>query len=316
MAYYTGTTTSGADLITAIQNAAVANSWVLTSGILSKGNVYAQLSQWNPVIPDVTPAKGVGIQVGTGASGAALTGANGNIVGVRTDMDTTYGAVPLVYPCTYHIFINESPDEIVVAVNYNSLYWQWLAFGQSTTIGITGTGIYCWGSMFPGTASTDAHAGFTVDSAFGYRNKRPCFYGQIYQRWVIGTNIASSWIHLDMDSQDWWGNQFAAQSIVDVYYSVGDILRKQPNTWNSESLLVRTMLLAQRADSFWSYVAEFPHFRYVRNTFFDDGEVITLGSDDWFVAPIIKKDLDHPLGQDALLEYHSGTNGFAVRKTT
>jgi len=317
MAYYTGTATSAADLIIAICNAAVANAWTKTAtgDILYKGNVYAQLSQWNPRDNNLTD-KGVGVQAGLGESEGVLTTPSDGLTGIRTDLQTSYGATALTYPCTYYIFINTSPDEIVVAVNFSSLYWMWLAFGQSTTIGITGTGVYCWGSCFPGAAGSDINFGFNICGQAIYYNQYPCFYGAPIYNYVLGANAASSHIHLGLDSLAWWNNhRYDQTQIVSVKNSVGDILQLQPNTWNSEALLVRTQILARRADSFWSYVAELPHFRYVRNTFFDDGEGITLGTDNWFVAPIYKKNLVYPEGISTAAKFQSGTSAFAVRKT-
>jgi hypothetical protein len=301
MAYYSGTATSASDLITAINNAATANGWTLsaTGNILSKGNVHAQLSQWNPKDNTITD-KGIGVQIGTGQSSGALTVACAAKVGIRTDI---HDAVNLSYSCTYHIFINTIPDEIVVAVNYNSSYWQWLAFGQAIKIGVTGLGIYCWGSS-GFDAGYDYWLGFGSNLNYSGYNLNPCFWGTIRTH---------SFIHLSLESNDWWPPaSYNTKEWIRCYNSVGDVLRKQPNTWNSEALLVRTQLLASRASGFYSYVAELPHFRWIRNTYIDDGTVITLGTDKWFVAPVHKKDLNATPSYNT---NHSGTNGFAVRKT-
>jgi len=305
MAYYTGTATSSADLITAITNAAVAKSWVLNTGtILTKGNVNAQLSEWSPR----SGLAGVGLQVGTGQSAGSLTDASATIVGIRGDVQELYGYVPLAYPVTYHIFINTVPDEIVVAINYSSLYWKWIGFGQSTVLGVSGTGIYCWGSDMGYTATAAASSsGFQVTSGSGYAVNNPCFYH-------YGYHGPTSYIHLAFDSQDWWGNE-QYNYHVRGYISVGTMLRQQPNTWNNEAVLIRTQIVALRASSFWSYVAELPHFRWLRNTYLEDGSVLSLGSDDWFVAPIVKKNLTTPDGTTANNNCHSGTTAFAVRKT-
>ena len=316
MAYYTGTATSISDLITAINNAATANGWTktATNNILYKGNVYAQLSE-----SSYSYCPGLSCSLGTSQSADALVNPTSHGVGMTTSLYNDLGT-SLSFPCTYHIFVNSSPDDIVVAVNYTSLYWQWLAFGQSTTIGITGSGAYCWGSCSMATdiGTQNSYLSFrsTPSSPTTYQT-HPCFWGT---GGVL--NRSASFIRLEFDGINWGGNQlsltnspnaYAGQT--QTYYTLYTLLFNQPNTWNNEAILVRTQIVFERASGFWSYVAELPHFRWLRNTYIDDGTILTLGADDWFVAPIHKKNLAVPTGWPGGLDTHSGTYGFAVRKT-
>jgi hypothetical protein len=63
-----------------------------------------------------------------------------------------------------------------------------------------------------------------------------------------------------------------------------------------------------------------PHVRLTRNDNYTDGQIITLGSDEWMVFPGLRKDLTQRNGSTSSTETNalnsSGTVAIAVRKTT
>lgn len=314
MAYYSGTATSASDLITAVINAATPNGWSNPAGsILSKGNVYVELSQWRPYA--TSGVYGVGVQAGTGQSGGSLTTPCPSVCGIRSDyaMDVLHsqGGPSLSYACNYHIFINTIPDDIILAVNYNSVWWQYLGFGQASIISnLTGTGIHCWG-----TSVVPQNDGYDQLYFNMYTGGYPCFYNRL-PGYVTNAGEGSSYIHLSLDydatSYAWWANADAnsADNSVRSYDSVREILLMQPNDWNNEALLIRSQILANQPSGFQAYVAELPHIRWLRNTYIGDGTVVTLGSDNWFVSPVTSRDVATPEGADG----YSGTVAFAIKK--
>ncbi len=294
MPYYSGTATSASDLKTAIKNACIAEGWANpATDMLSKGDVFVELdSAWNPYTYGVD---GLSVQAGTGeSSSGSLDNPSPNPTGMLGA-----GTLGLFsFPGTYYIFINTDPDEVTVAFNYATLYWQWLGFGQSTKMGITGTGVHCWGSATANASIGTSHALYIW----------PLFYGAAAYSSDMG-----SMIDCDLDGQQWRGVYTTTTYEASSKDSIDVLKAYQPNNWNDEALLMRTWIYALRASGFKSYIAEIPHTRFIRNTFINDATVITLGSEQWFVAPIIKKDLDQP-GGGVYTKQHSGTFGFAVRK--
>lgn len=306
MAYYAGAATSASDLRTAIINACTTEGWTNPAdGYLYKDPVYVNLSIYSGTSTD-----GLLVAAGTSYS-AGLVNETAEEMGLRENLQGSgSNVVGLNYPCTYYVFINTSPDDVVVAVNYSTTYWQWMAFGQSSTISqLSGSGIYCTGSgAGPGVVSIYDRLGFYMNNPYtdsGIQCQKPFFYGRGYSTYT-------SYIYLDLDSQGWWVADGSDEAY--TYYTVYPYMAYQPNTWNNESVLLRSWITVAQASGFYAYVAELPHVRFLRNTYIDDGTIITLGSDNWFVAPLHRRNVSVPNGDRNAS--HTGTGAIAVRKTT
>jgi hypothetical protein len=298
MPYYTGTANSAADLITAIKNAATANSWALTGGVLSKGDIFATLHEGDTQLTD----HGVYVEVSSGSPAGNLCP---NRVGMTTYILQSGRGVPLQYPCTYHIFINTGPDDIVVLVNYSSIYWQQLAFGQADVMGAAGSGVYCWG-----TARWNQNLpGLLFQHAAGGGETGWCFYTK-----SNSVTAANSFIYLNSQSIGWWGNKAypggtGSPGTLQAFYSADPILKYQPNAWNNEAILIRVQLMAHRPSYYYSYAAQLPHIRYINNKWIEDNTILALGSDNWFIAAAFRRSVGN---QE---RYSSGEFAFAIRKT-
>src|SRR5690554_1283689 len=87
----------------------------------------------------------------------------------------------------------------------------------------------------------------------------------------------------------------------------------QPNTSNGEAVLTSVHIMAAQPSSFWSHVAELPHLRMTRNDNIDDGQIITLGAERWFIAPVYRKNTTSRNASPYNQANHSGTVAMAVR---
>lgn len=310
MPYVTGLANSATDLRTAVVSAAAANGWTwdATNEMLYKSPVYVKLT---------VSGLQLRAQGALGYSGSTLTSPSGQMSCI-TDVFTQAGNTVLSYPVTYHVFIHSSPDDIVVAVNYGVVWWQWLGFGNALAEGGgTANPLWQWGSSNT-SQSTGTGVAIQVDGnpGYGYNNSAGAPFWQAND--VAG--VQNSLIHTGgVDSagvNGWYRNptgSIQGAGIATCTTTMPGLLATQPNTWNEEALLLRIRPTISRPFNFQSYVAEFPHMRMTRNDNFIDGEILTIGSDKWFVAPVYRKNTtsrDHSPSNDAT---HSGTIAMAIK---
>jgi len=318
MAYVTGSAGNVTALRDAVVAAAIGNGWAWDSGanILSKGNVLGQIT---------ISGNRLMVQAGIGSPSGVLTNPSGQLVGVSDVLSGTPN-IALSYPLTYHIFINTTPDEIVVAVNYQTSWWQWLGFGIATPLGQPDTPVWQWGTCNNLQIANDAGSlyngvGVTVDvnltpttsprhtGAVPFWN--PQHFQCAYPTYSIYGNVdGQGWLH---------GGQPNAAGKSSATEIASGLLKTQPNTWNGESVLCRLQIATARASDFRSYVGEIGHLRLTRNDNFSDGQILTLGADSWFIAPAYRKDTVNrdgtSYGDPNNRMTHSGTVAVAVRKT-
>lgn len=262
MAYVTGTANSLADLLAAIQSACTANGWTLAGNILVKGTCYVRVI-----------ISGTQLQViaGTGKDGS------NNLTGAANDLACILGRsttnAPFGFPATYYIHVNTAPDEVYVVVNYATLYYQFLAFGQSAMPGLAGTGNWYTGSQnttFSGTVSDDTtlqNGGMVdVDPVVGL------FQGRQY-----AGNRQNGAVDHELDSVTW-----QVEGAWRDWYSPFVV---SPNAFNSRSILLPVRVYAPRPSGFVSPVLECAHARFVNIANLDAQQIITLGTDKWKVYP-------------------------------
>lgn len=309
MAYVTGSAASFADLKTAIENACVANSWVLSSGVLSKDGCYVQLTAT--------------------AGELVLKGANGQSGSTLTDVpNATYKQVQLVsptadpisFPINYEVHLFAAPNEVYCVVNYNSNFYQQLSFGQSDVAGIGGSGNWFTGA-FPGNATAANTPGqqcyssvvettwgtvsFTVANAWGLFTD-------------TGPSFVSSFIHCGLDSVEWLDTispttSTGARQGPDYCAS---LINSLPNAANQSTVLVPIKCIKPRTSGGRTIVANLNNARYTRIDNLVPGEIITFGSDQWKIYPMLRKDSAVRNGVPwATGATHSGTLGYAIRYT-
>lgn len=300
MAYVTGTVNNITDLRTAIFNACTANGWTLSGEVLHKGTAYFRLY----IVGSALLLIG-----GTGKDGS------NNLTGLATfpTMVTPSSDAPgLVYPVTYHIHINSSPDEVYVFLNHSSDYYQYLAFGQSD-VALPGTGNWFCGlyrevligglALVKSTAQGQGGSQGWPDAGF--------FCGQ------GGNELLNSHIHHNLEGGSGWsGNGAHAQVAIGrptALTNVVPLVGISPNAYNGEALLLPIPVTVARPSSFYSLVAQLRHSRYIRIDHIEPGQILTIGGDQWKVYPWLKKNASVRNGGAGIS--HSGTFGCAIRHT-
>lgn len=306
MAYVTGIATSGADLSTAIYNAVVAAGWTAeTSNIVSKGGAYFQIQ---PVSTTVR------VDAGLGVSGSALTNSSGVSARFRIADVAVAGSPSISYPLTYHIHINTNPDDVVVFINHQTVYWQWLLFGKMTVFEGDGTGTYVSACGFdPALGGT--HQNFAMPMYFSGGNYQT-FVTPFIQSYY-GSGEAYSISHkINLYGASWVspviGNATDNSRTYQALAGTRTFLMNQPNAWNGEIVLKRNIIKERRPGGLISSVAELPHIRLCRNDNYDDGGEFLIGGDTWKIYPAVRKNSAARNGNGD--GTHSGTIAIAVRK--
>lgn len=295
MAFYTGGCTTATQLLTALTNACTDNGWTLSNGILSKEGCYVQPSLVNSIL---------NVLGGNGQNGASITDTPS--LPEKALFYSNLGNV--TYPLTYHIHVIDK--EVYLFVNYNVDYWSWIAFGQSPTAGLPGTGNW-YAGLYP-MPSMGTTTGHTPSLLFSTR---------IQSGTTGNTGQQISWFfHHGLDAYKWSlsGTQYgnvnngawsAKPSQVSATLTVVPLLARQPNNWNGEAILLNISPSIYRPDGWFSVVGDLKHARYVRNTHYEDGQVITLGHEKWRIYPTLRKNTLVPNGTTD----HSGTFALAIR---
>ncbi len=319
MAYYSGVANNLADLLTALTTNMITEGWSNpATNIYSKGGVFVKIESVSSRIE---------LRGGTGNSGTSLTGGPTSNGGY----DGTVSFAPVnsvfTYPLNYHLHINTSPDEVYFFANDGSR-WTWMCFGKSQVSGLLGSGNWygatCswkrdYSSIYsqpqavedPSIAENPmffgdiAASGSTVNQPQGYNVSLD--HGLDGNGWskaghdtTAGTDTASSWA----------STSASLLTIVPVY----NLMQAQPNLWNGEAILIRIQSFVCRGSGKFSLVNNLEHCRYIRNTNYNDGDTITLGSDVWHVYPMVRKNSATPTPGGTSPNQHSGTWAIAVRE--
>lgn len=321
MAYVTGTASSYADLLTAIQSALTANGWTLTSGVLSKSGCHILLRNVSSIFA-AGPVPGLVASIGNASSGGALT-SNPSTQGVRLG---PFGAPPspgdLSFPCVYNIHINTNPDEVYIYVNYNTDMYQYLAWGQNPVVGMTGTGNWLSGTF--GNIATGNQPYYnnpiTTSSAFTIYNVGPAgssggstaaglFYLN-YGAASLGDSAANTIMHTNTatSGMDGWSS-FNGIDTPNAYYAISELMKASPNAWNNQSILVNLTISLPASSNKRVIVGELEHSRYIKINYITPGDIITLGSDKWKIYPNFRKGTAELNGSGS----NTGYYGLAVR---
>jgi hypothetical protein len=295
MAYYTGTASSMADLLTALTTAAVANGWTWADSILFSGSCYVKLT---------AAADKIEALVGLGKSGTDIT----TPAPASTYLSAVLSQHPIVFPLVYHVFARG--DEVYCLINFSTSYYSVLGFGQSPVDGAPGTGVWVAGTAYTSYAGggglvwsadgTIAGGNFSA----GNNSARSGLF--IVSGGEGGGTGAGCYVHHGLPG--WSG------LAVDMPKTQGGI--KQLNaldnpsvSWNAQTMLVPIQPHIDRGSNKVSLVADLQHARYVRLDNLEPGDTITLGPDEWKVFPVYRKDASARDGGGT----HSGTYGYAFR---
>ncbi|MDR1890112.1 MAG: hypothetical protein LBQ81_12170 [Zoogloeaceae bacterium] len=311
MPYITGQANSPADVLAALQSALAANGWANDGAVYYKGGCYVRLEAVN--IATGTDVQNVlRLVAGNGVSGGALVDAapSGQALG-QIVQNTAYS---VAWPAAYNIHINAAPDEVYVFVNYDVSYWQWIAFGKSPVPALPGSGVWSSGTFgVPVSGGADSGSRWprivmtettgSADTSNGASFAPALFWNT--EQYVNAVKGHTSIIHHGLDSGGW--TFLAPASLPAAPY-----IAISPAAWNQEAILIPIRPMFARASSKVSLIAELAHARYIRNDNYDDGQILTLGTDHWRVYPWYCKNTAGRGGSESPLN-HSGTFAVALR---
>lgn len=320
MAYYTGSAASLTALYTALTTQLLANGFSNSGNIYWKGTLYVSLVQTSNRIE---------VRGGTGQSAGVLTG--GPVAEPIYGQDGTVsmgaiGSTGLQFPATYHLHIETSPDEVYLFVNESSTRWSWLAFGQSPAPGISATGNW-FGASVPGKSNnraatlggpsllisttpggTDSMGFFMEVSYSGSQGNSTQPYNCSIHHGLDGNTWSKAGSEVGAEGQSGWAaSPSCARTMIPLY----PLWSAQPNAWNQQAILMKPEIYVKRSGGKHSKVGSIAHSRYARNTNYNDGDIITIGSDQWKIYPMVKKNTTTPDGGTQI--EHSGTIALAVR---
>lgn len=289
MGYTTGTVASFTAMQTALKDACVADGWAWdgTEEVLSKGTMFVKLF----LVSEAVYGDGLAILGRT-----SLTAGDGpNYVHIGA-----LGQVALAFPVTYHAFT--FTNEVYFIISSGDTY-QYLTFGQSTQPGITGTGCYYSGSL-PFYVSTPSSPPAVLLGATYSVSNCPAF------GWAGDTSNepyqSNTFVHSDLDGAGWALDYFDTKA---GHYYLTELLSAQPNTYNVEAVLLPIKLLKGRPSGFYSQVMEAANSRYLRNDYYADETILTIGTDKWMVFPFLKRNIEVRGGG----YNHSGTLAWAIK---
>lgn len=318
MAYVSGTATTYANLLSAIQAALTSNGWTLSSGILSKDTTFVNLRVDNPFSSGSQNA--LIASIGNSASGGSLTGSLPTL-GVKIGpFQTSSGPADLIFPCSYKIFINTAPDEVYIVVGYNTNMYQWMGFGVSPAAGSPGNGTWLSGTFGqPATGTTPVATPYGSNSTFyinniggGSASAQNISAGLFFNNYAAGTNLypaTNALMHTGSTGDSGWSQSISTDNIPTAYEGNCDLLRKSPNLWNLQSTLFKILISITAASNKVRIVGELKHSRHLKINYMNPETIITLGTDKWMVFPFFKK------GTQELTAYADDTGyfGFAIR---
>lgn len=279
MAYYSGQVASYQELLEALVAACVAEGWIWTDQILSKGISFYKL--WHHV------TDGLSVRAGTGQDGTSLINPSPVTVRLgRYGYQNLQQSFPMFY--SLHIFDNE----VYLYTRFNVDYFYYAAFGfLNSSIWAAA----CCNSGVPSHAHSGAN--ITPTSGNSSNNGRTQASGAF---WNTSFNLPNSTISLG----DTWIN---ANSIL----AAAPFISRQPSNWNADSVFIPISIFSAVASSKVSFINELEHSRYVRIDNFEPEQVIVLGAEKWKVYPFYRKHSGERDGGYAT--QHSGTFGWAIR---
>lgn len=311
MAFVTGSATSLTDLLTAIRNACTANGYVLNGNILSNGAGTLHVDM--QVV--TTELRVIG---GTSRTGSVLNGSGPAYAKISSATDINV----MTFPVTYHIHLMTAPDEVYVMINFNAVFWNFIAFGQSDHPGMATTGgtgnwygaTHQSNARLRGAITIDANGyggGFVSAGGSGCVTGAGIFNG--VSGWTTDNYATNCFIHSGLNPSGGWS---VRSSNTADYYAEGmqfqhPMLAYSPNAWNDQIVLIPINVVSRAASSKFQVVAELRHARVMRNDNYNDLDIIEIGSDKWRVYSIFRKNIA-VRNAGAGVE-HSGTFAHAIR---
>lgn len=317
MAYSSGTVTTAAGLVSAIQAFATINGWTVAGDYISKGDVYVHL--WAESVNEIR------IQ---GARGGTWTAPD-----ICNRYAKLFFAEGYSWPAsaTYYLFYSGTPDTLWCTLNWDVVRWMHIGFGMLSKLG-TWTGgqwFFATGCMkFRGnhllgnTYSIQEHidgsfqtylAGASPALPFWSSRDRDSYYGYDYS----GKN---SFVECALRGHIWEAtgalNDYGDGNTIHCPTVITPTQKRSPNALNAQTILTPFDLYLRDTDGYYMAIGRPEHIRFVRLVNYNPGDTLTIGSDAWRVYPAYVLDATQPDGR--LCWYpgctpSTGNLGIAVR---
>jgi hypothetical protein len=306
MAYYTGSAVSFAAVKTALVNACVADGWTNTADaggnvVLSKSGVFVQVVE---ALVSLSFLGRTSLDAGNAPNPVSM--------GDITVLQDAYGVVSDIvsFPLTYHVFT--FTNEVFLVIGYADRY-QWATFGLSTQAGLPGTGAFVCA-----TASTRSGYRGLVDIRAG-RSAVPWMYSVttpalFWPTTYVTAGHKNCFLHSNIDPSLPW-----TLPLTELEYDTTgiqhctELIKTQPNTFNSESVLLPIRAYKERIESKISQVMEMENARHIRVDNYNNEHILTLGLDQWMIFPWYKKNVADRDCTGATYQDHTGTFGWAIK---
>lgn len=298
MAYVTGTASDITQLRSALLTALSSNGWSVSGNIVSKGDCYVS------IVADTVNVM-LTCQAGLGASGSTITTPAPYPVYHCKPTE----AEPFTFPMTYYIHI--VGNEAYLVTNWGLDKWLTLGFGQSPIAGMPGTGVWIAGTAYSTNGSGNGFAwngGAIAGNYFTSSNNDANTGLFVVHTGDVGARSVGCYVHHGLTG--WSGSTTAMPKTHNASRQL-TILDNPGTNATGQTILCPIQPYIERGSSKTSLVADLQAARYVRLDTLEPGDTITLGSDQWKVYPLYKKNSAVRDGSD----FHSGTYGYAIRYT-
>lgn len=301
MAFQTGTSSGPSDLVTLLATFAGANGWTV-------GNT----SDGFKVFRNTT--LGINFSVAWGASDIYIRGCTGYSSGSAWTAQP--GISSIISQCnqltgpfkTYYFFGTGQYLHVVIETTTNIFkHFVMGLLNKNSTF----TGGEYYDASFHNIAAGDTN----------YPNSS-------YHRYLFdGSNNASNTttsgsVRVAADGYTWRPYRDASSVTTDhvkgcvrtAYSLTGSLFNCSINSFNQRTTLVPILLSAGRPSSLYSLVGSPPDIRQVKMDNLNPGQIITLGTDEWYVFPHIQKTASVNNYNSSVVS--SGMYGYAYKKVT
>lgn len=326
MAFYSGSVSSASDLLLALQNACVAEGWLLTGAILEKSGCFVEV---------FSETYGLRCRGGTSRTGSTLENinrlntsqTNNNLPDLQASL-CGVGSV-ITFPLNYFIHIFNNPDEVYLVVNYGIDSYSYMSFGKLKNYS-SGTGN--WYAALAGNMPSNKYLSSCSlsestggNAGTGWSNVWSCAapFAAGSTAGVVGNSpqAVNAFIHHQLDGAEWTmcGNSvgdrnhttfISTSSWANAWAQIQQITSRQPSIWNQEAILIPIQPSIYRSSSKISQLGELENARYVRINNYEPEQILSLGSDRWKIYPFHKKNILSPNSTNST---HTGTFGWAIR---
>jgi len=316
MTYSTGSATNIDDLFDKISTFLVTAGWTennRASGILSisDGAMYNNLFEDGSNIT-MSPATSYD-------GGAAWDSQPGQHSDYKCKIDGFAGSI-----ATYHFFTNGTGDYFYGVIEIDPGFYRHIIFGTMCKLGSYTGGQICCAQYLNYTGSTRNFKTYdstkTSSAPFGSQVKSDNDPTNSFCSMVRADSLDSNtdnWHMLALEGNLPTTGSRAFSTAFDfndpedisdrtINWGYKDWFRSSPNSYNSLTAFAPIHIYIKRPSDFYSPMGFMEDIRAVTITNFTPGEILTIGSDDWYIFPISAKGL-------TAIDF-SGVAGYAVRK--